>query len=58
MTVTAIPKHKPIIGKPQKKGIRNVTHCRGAHNPRTEPNESNCELGLLYYVRTAKLCVS
>ena len=44
--VTALPKHKPLGGKPQTNGIINETHGRGAHNPWTEPNDSNYELGL------------
>ena len=47
MTGTELPKHKPLRGKPQTNGIRNGTHCRGAHNPWTAPNDSNYGLGIL-----------
>ena len=46
-TVTALPKHKPLIGKPQTNGIRNHTIGRGSHNPWTNPNDSNYELEIL-----------
>ena len=46
MKGSALLKHKPLRGNPQKNGIRNRTHGCGAHNPQTEPNDLNYKLGL------------
>ena len=58
MTATALPKHESLRGKTQTNGILNGTHIHGAHNPFTEQNDSNYNLGLLQYVYTMKIRTS
>ena len=41
-----LPIHNPLIGKPQPNGIRNGTQGCGSHNPWTEQNKLNYELGI------------
>ena len=47
MMVTSLPNNKPTIGKLQTNRIINGVHGHGAHNPQTNPNDSNYVLGVL-----------
>ena len=40
----ALQKNKPLRVKIQTNRIINLMHLRGAHHPRTKPNDSNYKL--------------